>query len=150
MDHFHYLRRQTQARVLRSCAGEMQREVHAILGPLGVKEPLSRLVAENLRSVEDDMWSGGAERANGNEGIFRGERERPSSPSSGSRQGAAKKRSSWWKIGGGGKDADEEVGGDGEKGDEDMGLTAFLLKFGEGMGACGPCSIRPRGNRLWL
>ncbi|KAG8768932.1 hypothetical protein FRC12_005266, partial [Ceratobasidium sp. 428] len=33
-DHFRYLRRTTRDRVLRSCSGEMEREVHAVLGPV--------------------------------------------------------------------------------------------------------------------
>jgi hypothetical protein len=53
MDHYHYLRRQTYARVARSCSGEMEREVHSILGPIGVKEGLSRLIANDLRTVEE-------------------------------------------------------------------------------------------------
>jgi VIT1/CCC1 family predicted Fe2+/Mn2+ transporter len=84
LDHFHYLRKQTHARVLRSCDGEMEREVHAILGPLGVKEALSRLVAEDLVEA-----------------------------------------------------------GESEKNDPNVGLTAFLLKFGEGMEEV------PR-SRLWI
>jgi len=52
-DHFHFLRRTTAARVARSCAGEMEREVHAVLGPIGVDESVSRAVAANLRRVED-------------------------------------------------------------------------------------------------
>lgn len=90
LDHFHYLRKQTHARVLRSCDGEMEREVHAILGPLGVKETLSRLVAEDLREVEDDACLA----------IEAGE-------SNGSSNGKGQ--------------------------DPNIGLTAFLLKFGEGM-----------------
>lgn len=87
LDHFHYLRKQTHARVLRSCDGEMEREVHAILGPLGVKETLSRLVAEDLREVEDDACL-----------------------------------------------AIESAEANGSKTeDPNVGLTAFLLKFGEGM-----------------
>ncbi|OCF43187.1 membrane fraction protein [Kwoniella heveanensis CBS 569] len=113
MDHFHYLRRQTQARVLRSCSGEMEREVHSILGPLGVKEPLSRLIAEDLRQVEDDLYG----------------------PGEGTSGDSLKKKGGWgsmllgWK-----KDRAEEEEDGGEKEiTEDMGLTAFLLKFGEGM-----------------
>lgn len=86
LDHFHYLRKQTHARVLRSCDGEMEREVHAILGPLGIKETLSRLVAEDLREVEDDACL-----------------------------------------------AIEASEATGKYEDPNIGLTAFLLKFGEGM-----------------
>ncbi|ORY26178.1 VIT family-domain-containing protein [Naematelia encephala] len=118
LDHFHYLRRHTQARVLRSCAGEMDREVHSILGPLGVKEPLSRLVAEHLREVEDDAWG---QRTEGTEGIM----------SAAQRRGSDGKKKHWlsWNQQ---KDADGLENG-GTKGNEEMGLTAFLLKFGEGL-----------------
>lgn len=98
LDHFHYLRKQTHARVLRSCDGEMEREVHDILGPLGIKEALSRLVAEDLLEMEDEACVAV---------------EGP---------------------------ADEERG---EKSDPNVGLTAFLLKFGEGMEEV------PR-SRLWI
>ena len=114
LDHFHYLRKQTAARVLRSCSGEMEREVHSILGPLGVNEALSRLVAEDLRQVEEDVWGDRAEGTiDGTEGIV--------SASS----GGAKKAQPGWKQNG-------EEGGQGPT--EDMGMTAFLLKFGEGLG----------------
>lgn len=109
MDHYHYLRRQTYARVARSCSGEMEREVHSILGPLGVKEGLSRLIANDLRTVEEDSLESCDSR----------------SSSSGS----------WWKIWKreGGIRLEEE-GGKPETDAGEMGLTAFLLKFGEGMG----------------
>lgn len=142
LDHFHYLRRQTQARVLRSCSGEMEREVHSILGPLGVKETLSRLVAEDLRSVEDSMYIGGAANyGSATEGVMRG-REDSGSGSSGSHSHSPgkKEKKGWfgWKRPSS-ANAEEregllEGGGEAVKGDEDMGMTAFLLKFGEGMG----------------
>ena len=109
MDHYHYLRRQTYARVARSCSGEMEREVHSILGPIGVKEGLSRLIANDLRTVEEDSLEDSSSR----------------SSSSGS----------WWKIWKreGGIRLEEEGGKPATEAGE-MGLTAFLLKFGEGMG----------------
>ncbi len=103
LDHFHYLRKQTHARVLRSCDGEMEREVHAILGPLGVKEALSRLVAEELLEVEDEACVA---------------------------------------VEGVDNRADVENAISQEKHDPNVGLTAFLLKFGEGMEEV------PR-SRLW-
>ncbi|KAH9038689.1 DUF125-domain-containing protein [Lactarius deliciosus] len=39
-DHYRFLRRTTKARVLRSCDGEMEREVHAVLGAVGVDKSL--------------------------------------------------------------------------------------------------------------
>ncbi|WVR06844.1 hypothetical protein IAU60_003880 [Kwoniella sp. DSM 27419] len=125
MDHFHYLRRQTQARVLRSCSGEMEREVHSILGPLGVKEPLSRLIAEDLRQVEDDLYGPG-EGTNGTEGIMPSRQVEPVSV------GQDKKRKGWGILGWSSRKSEEEEGGQREV-NEEMGMTAFLLKFGEGM-----------------
>ena len=121
LDHFHYLRKQTAARVLRSCSGEMEREVHSILGPLGINEALSRLVADDLRHVEEDVWGDRAAEAEGTEGVIR---LGPDSPKENSKKG--------WLSWGGKKGSEEEDGGQAPS--EDMGLTAFLLKFGEGMG----------------
>ncbi|ORX35687.1 VIT family-domain-containing protein [Kockovaella imperatae] len=125
LDHFHYLQRQTSARVLRSCSGEMEREVHSILGPLGIKEPLSRLVAEDLRSVEEDVWGDRADGAEGTEGVI-------GATNGGSPQRRQRQtKGSWWKFGRAGENDQEEEGGL-RRGSE-MGLTAFLLKFGEGL-----------------
>jgi len=97
----------------------MKREVHSILGPLGVNESLSRLVAEDLRTVEDDTWG---RNTDGNEGVVSVHpRRKP-------RHGDAEKKG--WRIWR--KRTEEENGG--VKGNDEMGLTAFLLKFGEGIG----------------
>ncbi|KAG8842018.1 hypothetical protein FRB96_006451 [Tulasnella sp. 330] len=98
-DHFRYLRAHTQERVQRSCDGEMEREVHAVLGPLGVEEKLSVSLALNLRRVEDEMI------------------QNPSNGKNTIRDG----------VNGG----LESAGG--LKWSDDVGLTAFLLKFGEGL-----------------
>lgn len=92
-DHYHFLQKATNARVLRSCAGEMEREVHAVLGPVGVDEKLSRQVAHCLRQVEIDSDGMGSR----------------ASTSSSVEDGPALKWSST------------------------VGLTPFLLKFGEGL-----------------
>jgi VIT1/CCC1 family predicted Fe2+/Mn2+ transporter len=91
-DHYHFLERNTAARVNRSCSGEMEREVHAVLGPIGVDEKISRAVAKNLRDVEVE---GTAPDANGGNGD--------------TEEGAMMR----WSKG--------------------VGLTPFLLKFGEGL-----------------
>lgn len=128
MDHFHYLRRQTAARVLRSCSGEMEREVHSILGPLGVNEALSRLVAEDLRVVEEDVWGDRVGETQGQEGVVRA-----ASP----KRETESKKGGWLSKLRGKRDTEEEDGGSkAPERDEDMGLTAFILKFGEGMGEC--------------
>lgn len=97
-DHFRYLRKQTNARVLRCCSGEMEREVHAVLGPVGVDEKLSRQVAQNLLKVEVD------EHGHGHGFNGRSESSVNDAESNGLR---------WSK---------------------DVGISAFLLKFGEGLG----------------
>ncbi|KIK82245.1 hypothetical protein PAXRUDRAFT_832322 [Paxillus rubicundulus Ve08.2h10] len=51
-DHYRFLKRHTSLRVLRSCEGEMEREVFAILGPAGVDERTSQAVTKCLRDVE--------------------------------------------------------------------------------------------------
>ncbi|KZV93917.1 DUF125-domain-containing protein [Exidia glandulosa HHB12029] len=93
-DHYYYQRTQTSARVLRSCDGEMQREVHAVLGPVGIDETLSTKIALKLREVELDA-----------RGVRPGTRV-SSIP-------------------------DTEAGE--LRWSADVGLTAFLLKFGEGL-----------------
>jgi len=115
-DHFYYTRKHTRDRVLRSCSGEMQREVHAVLGPVGVDEKISRQVADSLLALED---------------------ERAVATAATAEETNAVQRRSWltprsWSIG---KSQAERMS-DNESGprwSEDVGLTAFLLKFGEGM-----------------
>ncbi|KAI0074953.1 membrane fraction protein [Panus rudis PR-1116 ss-1] len=91
-DHYLYLKKHTAARVRRSCEGEMEREVYGVLGPIGVDEKTSRLVAKNLRDVELETNGDGSS----------------SSSMAGSEEGGLRWSNS-------------------------VGLTAFLLKFGEGM-----------------
>ncbi|KAI0372386.1 DUF125-domain-containing protein [Pilatotrama ljubarskyi] len=106
-DHYRYLRKVTAARVLRSCDGEMEREVHAVLGPVGVDEKVSRQVASCLREVE---FSSGPDELGESSG---GHRTAPGSTASDATLTA-------------------EEGGE-LRWSRDVGLTAFLLKFGEGL-----------------
>lgn len=96
------MRNHTRERVQRSCAGEMEREVHAVLGPVGVDEKLSVEVANCLRKVEDEMWEAGCDPAAKGKFI----KAHPGL----------------------------EAGQDTLRWSDDVGMTAFLLKFGEGMG----------------
>jgi vacuolar iron transporter family protein len=96
-DHYRYLRHHTAARVVRSCSGEMEREVKEVLGPIGVDDQTCRAVAKCLRDVEVD--SSANEEGNG--------------------------------VGNG--HVDEEGGS--LRWSKEVGLTAFLLKFGQGLGA---------------
>ena len=102
--------------------GEMEREVHAILGPLGVTETLSRLVAVDLRQVEEDVWGDRVDGIDGTEGVVSG------GLNGAPKEGPAKRGWFTW----GSKAVEPEDGG--QAASEDMGLTAFLLKFGEGLG----------------
>jgi len=95
-DHYRFLRHHTAARVLRSCAGEMEREVQAVLGPVGVEDKLSRAVAQCLRDVEVSSNGVGMDRGAGG--------------------GTEEEGSLRWS--------------------KNVGLTAFLMKFGQGMGMC--------------
>ena len=112
-DHVRYVQKHTAARVRRSCAGEMEREVHSVLGSVGVDEKLSRKVALSLLDVE--MSTGGEGPLNG---AANGSFHRHASSSSDPEEGGLR----WSK---------------------DVGLTAFLLKFGEGLGVCSPMEILP-------
>lgn len=91
-DHYRYLRQQTAARVDRSCAGEMDREVAEILSPLGVSDKACNGVAQSLREAEEEY----------DERLVSGAHGDPETASL-----------RWSK---------------------DVGLTAFFLKFGKGMG----------------
>ena len=92
-DHYKFLKHATSSRVVRSCDGEIEREVYAILGPVGVDERTSGAVTKCLRDVEC------------NTGI-----NQNNSSSSSSDEETQSLR---WKS--------------------DVGLTPFLLKFGEGL-----------------
>jgi VIT1/CCC1 family predicted Fe2+/Mn2+ transporter len=95
-DHYRYLRRTTQARVKRSCDGEVEREVHVILGPVGVDQNVSRRVAHSLLEVESSM-----------------------NQSNGNGQALASASAT---------DAEH-----GLRWSHSVGVTEFLLKFGEGL-----------------
>lgn len=105
-DHYHYLQKQTRARVLRSCEGEMRREVHAVLGPVGVDEKASCAVARCLMKAEADA-----------------------APEDTSQRDVIS-RSSWasWTSTATLNDPESCL-----RWSTDVGLSAFLLKFGEGL-----------------
>ncbi|KAI0649887.1 VIT family-domain-containing protein [Trametes meyenii] len=106
-DHYRYLRKVTAARVLRSCDGEMEREVHAVLGPVGVDGKVSRQVAYSLRDAEF------------------------SSDESGEGESSSSRRTTRASTA---SDATLTAEEGGElRWSKDVGLTAFLLKFGEGL-----------------
>jgi len=94
-DHYRFLRRQKSSRILGTCVGEMEKEVLAILGPVGVDEQAARAVAKCLWNIERDATD------NASTGTTTS-------------------------IG------DEEKQTTGKR--KDVGLTPFLLKFGQGLG----------------
>ncbi|GLB40002.1 putative VIT family protein [Lyophyllum shimeji] len=102
-DRYRYLRQETAARVMRSCDGELEREVADVLGPVGVDDKTCRAVALCLREVEE------AGRRNGD--------------ANGHGDG----------DGNGHAPPDDETAS--LRWSKDVGITAFLLKFGQGMGA---------------
>ncbi|EGG00490.1 uncharacterized protein MELLADRAFT_39660 [Melampsora larici-populina 98AG31] len=110
-DHFRYLQRTTRERVARSCSGEMEREVHEVLGPIGLDESISRTVTGALLRVEAEM----------------NEVNEPIQSESWLRQlmkiVARKPKSN----------ASSEPGPSQLRWANDVGVTAFLLKFGEGL-----------------
>ncbi|KAG1872951.1 VIT family-domain-containing protein [Suillus subalutaceus] len=53
-DHYRFMRRHTYSRVMRSCIGEMEREVYTVLGSVGVDESASQAVANCLWKIEDE------------------------------------------------------------------------------------------------
>ena len=90
-DHYRYLQHHTAQRVHHICAGEMEREVAEVLGPVGVDEQTCRAVAQSLWSAEEAEDSFPSETAADEENV----------------KLISKK---------------------------EVGLTAFLLKLGQGMG----------------
>ncbi|GAA5918232.1 hypothetical protein JCM1841_005319 [Sporobolomyces salmonicolor] len=123
-DHYRYLKKNTRERVGRSCAGEMEREVNAILSPLGVDDSISRRVAGALLQVEASLPP-------------------PSAPPSVIRQilNSVARRPRFSNLPPPATSSDPERARllprkDDTASDEDedeKGLTAFLLKFGEGL-----------------
>ena len=90
----------------------MEREVHSVLGAVGIDENLSRQVADSLWALEDEQAA--------------------QTVASGGGNGEGDERKSWF-----GSWSRKGNKGDGESGlrwSQDVGLTAFLLKFGEGLG----------------
>lgn len=88
----------------------MEREVFSVLGPVGVDEKLSRQVAQRLREVEDEM--GGSDAGD----------ETPSRENGRASYASTSTLTN-----------DEESANPPLRWSKDVGLTAFLLKFGEGL-----------------
>lgn len=112
-DHYRYLKRVTRQRVARSCAGELEREVTAVLGCVGLEEALCRRVAVGLMRAENE--------ANRSSGLLDGEEEPQRTGLLQTILRALARRPKTSLEDGKLKFAD------------DVGLTPFLLKFGEGL-----------------
>jgi len=87
----------------------MGREVHAVLGPFGVNENISRQLADDLLLLEHQQAAETAEYAR-------------------TCQKISSRKKSWWRAGSSKHDTES-----GSKWNEEVGLTAFLIKLGEGM-----------------
>lgn len=111
-DYGRYLRRRLNARMERACSGQMAREVHAVLGPVGVDEKVSLQVAKNLLDAESASRFGSGRQSR-----------------SGSRPSSSHSVDERTRLINAGPDVEEQA-----VYDQDVGITAFLLKFGEGMG----------------
>lgn len=110
-DHYRYLRRTTRQRVARSCAGELEREVSEVLGGVGLEESICRRVAVGLMKVEGDLANPQEEAQE--RGLFQSVlHSLARKPKTTLEDGSASSKLSF---------------------SDDVGLTAFLLKFGEGL-----------------
>ncbi|GAA5982614.1 hypothetical protein JCM5350_002120 [Sporobolomyces pararoseus] len=127
-DHYRYLKKNTRERVARSCAGEMEREVNAILSPLGVDDSLSRRVAGALLQVEATLGEPQAPPSVIRQ-ILNSVARRPRFSNLPSSQSSDPERASLLP-----RKAPASTQPSSEEEEEDeKGLTAFLLKFGEGL-----------------
>ncbi len=112
----------------RSCASELEREVYAVLGSVGASEKISRQLADDLLSLED---RGIAEVDEAAEYARIGE--------------TTSRKKSWWRLGSSRQDTER-----GPVWNEEVGLSAFLLKFGEGLGESFMSLILPQISRSIL
>ncbi|KAI7953644.1 hypothetical protein MJO28_006191 [Puccinia striiformis f. sp. tritici] len=110
-DHFKFLQKTTRDRVTRSCSGEMEREVHEVLGPIGLDESISRTVAAALLRVESEAEESTDETTEESTAhwVLRCLGRQP-------------------KLSKQIDDANQQL-----RWAKDVGITAFLLKFGEGL-----------------
>lgn len=118
-DHYRYLRKTTRERVLRSCAGEMEREVNAILSPLGVDDSLSRRVAGALLKIEAQLPPPKPHPSVFRQCLEAVARKPKFSKARDEERASLLPRGSASEV-----DEDDE---------DEKGMTAFLLKFGEGL-----------------
>ncbi|PVG01651.1 DUF125-domain-containing protein [Serendipita vermifera] len=112
-DSYRFLQQQTASRVAQSCAGELEREVDEILGPMGIPVELSRQVANALYKEEMSAL----------------QIEGPSSPNA-----LATTDGHTITLNREGQPTTLENGTTEQlKFQSTVGMTPFLLKFGEGM-----------------
>ncbi|EFP86368.1 uncharacterized protein PGTG_12324 [Puccinia graminis f. sp. tritici CRL 75-36-700-3] len=113
-DHFKYLQKTTKERVARSCSGEMEREVHEVLGPMGLDESISRTVAAALLRAESEA----------DECIDRTAEPAEESTARWLLRCLGRQPKFFKQIDGGNHQL---------RWAKDIGITPFLLKFGEGL-----------------
>ena len=105
------MRRVTRQRVARSCQGEMEREVFSVLGSVGIDLELSSKIANNLQSIEPPLPSSNESSSSFLRSIANFISRNPKTTSKDNH------------------DHEEQV----LRWSDDVGLSAFLLKYGEGM-----------------
>ena len=115
-DHYRYLKRTTRQRVARSCAGELEREVTEVLGCVGLDESLCRRVAVGLMKAENDV-----NKATQDESAVPSQR-------TGFIQSTLQTLARQPRT-----ISDDTESASKLKFSDDVGLTAFLLRFGEGL-----------------
>lgn len=113
-DHFKYLQKTTRDRVSRSCSGEMEREVHEVLGPIGLDDSISRTVTAALLRVESEAQESSTDTPD------------PVQESTVHwlLKCLARQPKSYKQL----DDPNNQL-----RWAKDVGITAFLLKFGEGL-----------------
>lgn len=114
-DHYRYLLNATRRRIKRSCAGEIEREVTEVLGTVGLDESGCRRVAHSLMKVEQAQDANGDFKDTREDGLFTSLLHHIARRS---------RRTSF--------DTEKSTTSSQATATGDVGLTAFLMKFGEG------------------
>lgn len=119
-DQFRYLQRKIRSLVSRSTLSQMERKVHEILAPIGVREDISKAVAYDLVQIENrgPMVTLIAKELKSRNGFWRN-----------CARFFSRERESYGSIS---APEEEALTLSLSKLSKDAGMTAFLLKFGEG------------------
>ena len=113
-DHYRYMLKSTRERMKRSCMGEIEREVSEVLGTVGLDHSACRRVAYTLSKVEVAQQKIGTRQDGLGKSLLHAVARRPWSMRSTAASISDTEKAVSSKISQGG----------------DVGLTAFLLRFG--------------------